>query len=45
MDVITDESIFVHNCMVHKKKTKEGVILFIDSTKNEQRKSKVPRSI
>jgi hypothetical protein len=41
MHVITDESIFVHSFMVHKKKV--GVILFIDSTKNEQRKSKVAR--
>ena len=45
MHVITDESIFVHNFMVHKKnkKTKVGVLLFIDSTNNEQRKSKVAR--
>jgi hypothetical protein len=46
MHVITDESIFVHNFMVHKKKpnkTKVGVILFIDSTNNEHRKSKVAR--
>jgi hypothetical protein len=43
MHVITDESIFVHSFMVHKKKPKVGVILFIDSTKNEQRKSKVAR--
>jgi hypothetical protein len=42
MHVITDESIFVHNFMVHKK-TKVGVLLFIDSTNNEQRKSKVAR--
>ena len=47
MHVITDESIFVHNFMVLKKtkknKTKVGVILFIDSTNNEFRKSKVAR--
>jgi hypothetical protein len=46
MHVITDESIFVHNFMVHKKKnkkTKVVVILFIDSTNNEQRKSKVTK--
>ena len=46
MHVITDESICVHNFMVHKKpkkKTKVGVILFIDSTNNEQRKSKVTK--
>ena len=46
MDVITDESIFVHNFIVLRKKTnktKVGVILFIDSTNNEQRKSKVAR--
>ena len=46
MHVITDESICVHNFMVHKKKQKTpkvGVILFIDSTNNEQRKSKVTK--
>ena len=47
MHVITDESICVHNFMVHKKpkkkKPKVGVILFIDSTNNEQRKSKVTK--
>ena len=46
MHVITDKSIFVHNFMVHKKKQKKpkvGVLLFIDSTNNEQRKSKVAR--
>ena len=46
MHVITDESICVHNFMVHKKKQKNpkvGVILFIDSTNNEQRKSKVTK--
>ena len=43
MHVITDKSIFVHNFMVHKKKPKVGVLLFIDSTNNEQRKSKVAR--
>ena len=47
MHVITNESIFVHNFMVHKKakktKTNVGAILFIDSTNKEQRKSKVAR--
>jgi hypothetical protein len=46
MHVITDESICVHNFMVHKKNQKTpkvGVILFIDSTNNEQRKSKVTK--
>jgi hypothetical protein len=46
MHVITDESICVHNFMVHKKNQKNpkvGVILFIDSTNNEQRKSKVTK--
>lgn len=47
MHVITDESICVHNFMVHRKppqkRPKVGVILFIDSTNNEQRKSKVTK--